>query len=212
MATKEIVGLGSVWEDDFGQDDLVGLFKWKLEVRQDSGVITTDFTILDGNGDSYFDGYYNLTTSVKMAEKDYNCDTEDGVLKGKRVLIACTSVSNGKNADFSVSGTTGSTDLGISFSPGYSGQRLVWQVKLEICPGFDDCADIRVLLNRTSVTDTEYFWGDLLTRPRNNESSIVRRQQPQIAIGDCGAVLDPNADGSLPIALLRNVRIDTATA
>lgn len=214
MAKREVVGLGSLWEDDNGKDDLCGLFIWKLEVWQDSGVISTDLTITSGDGGEFYDGYYSLTSAVKLGEKDVLCQTEDGTAPGKRVLIASGSTAKGRNASFSVSGSgsLSSGSLGVSYSPGYAGQKLDWKFKIEICPGFDDCPDIKILQNITSVSDTEYFWGDLLRKPRDNESDQVRRQQPQVLIGDCDVVIDELANRKLPAFDRNGVDTDTATA
>ena len=199
MAYRHVVGLGSVWEDDSpGDHDACGIFRWELEVKQTGNRLWIDFDPIAGDGDSWYDGWHHLTSSVKHSTMDWPCD-EAGETIGKRVLVACVTTAKGKDASFSLSGSgsgsgfpaspSAGSGLSISYSPGYAGQKLEWVAKFQICPGGEGCPDVRVIANRASVSEGEYFWGDEVRRPPSRESGRVSRHMPQVAIGACDADL-----------------------
>ncbi len=104
MAKIEIVGYGSVWEKDYKNDDLCGLFKWKLLIKQSKNQIYWDLDKIAGDGDSWYDGWYYLASNIKAAAIDWPCGENDEVM-GKRILIACVTTGKGSNASWSVSGS-----------------------------------------------------------------------------------------------------------
>jgi hypothetical protein len=219
MATREVIGLGGVWERDAAFHDRCGLFRWKLEIKQAGKRIFTDFTPVAGNGDSWYDGWYTLSSSLQSNSIDWPCDNT-GERIGKRVLVACVTTAKGQNANFTVTGTgtasggssggSGGGSLAIAYAPGYAGQKLEWAVKLEICPDEEGCPAVKVIDNRASVSDSEYFWGSWLGAAPGN-AWPARPHMPRVAVADCGVSFDPSADEVMPIDAAGPAQVFTAS-
>ncbi|MEM0930042.1 MAG: hypothetical protein AAGI89_12220 [Pseudomonadota bacterium] len=197
MGFRQVLGFGSVWEKDSGADDACGVFRWRLEVAQRKDKLHADFTPLAGHNGRWSDGWYNFTSTLTEGHVDYPCADSDKM--GLRIMIACVSLTEGKPPSISLSTSlsgssipgspSGGSGLSLNYSPGYSGQKLEWLIKLQACPGADGCPDITVLDHQASVSDEEYYWGDEVW-PLTSESDSVTDHLPEIGIGACNQRLE----------------------
>ena len=207
MAKREVIGCGSVWERDVTFHDLCGLFKWHLEIKQAGGKVYWDMLEKSGDGGGWYDGWYSLSSTIIASASDWPCD-DSPEPTGKRILILCVTTAKGQNAGVSVtgsasgsagpSGPSGGGGLSVTYAPGYTGQILEWQVKLEACPGEEGCPSVSVLSNTAKVSDSSYFWGDILYDNGRHEDSAVDPHKPQLGIGKCNETLSLDQQQVLP--------------
>jgi hypothetical protein len=104
-------------------------------------------------------------------------------------LVVCVTTVAGQNAGMRITGSasgsagpigpSGGGDLSVTYTPGYVGQKLEWQVNLEAYPGEEGCPPVSVLNNTATVSDSIYFWGDILYYNGRHEDSAVDRREVQ---------------------------------
>lgn len=142
-----------------------------------------------------------LPPGVEALEEQVVADEGEGDIKGLEILVLCSSTADGRppkielDANLGASvpfsgGGDGTTGLGFKYSPGFSGQRLVWMVRLLACPTADGSPKITVLEHFASVSDDEYKWGSNIW-PKSNEDDVTEAV-PEIAIGKRNTFLKIN--------------------